>query len=134
MNMSQNIKLLSLLLAVLLGMSQIATAGSPYMDIPEYQRLSREAWQHYWNSLSPRQQYLVVKIGEVEANFYKKNGHHIPVSQRSVFEVMRVIGARESEADFIANRMHVYLKLDDTLRKADDFTRDVLKDPRIWGR
>ena len=112
----------------------VAMAGNPYINIPEQQRLSREAWQHYWNSLSPRQQYLVKAVGEVETNYYERHDKHIPINERNLNEVMKAVGARTHEANFILHRMQVYKEFDDAMEKSDKLIKDIMNDSRIWGR
>ena len=109
-------------------------AGNPYINVPEQQRLSQEAWQHYWNSLTPRQQYLVNSIGQVESNYYKQYGRHIPINQTNLYELMRIVGARRGEENFVLHRMQVYVNVDETIEQADDLIERILNDPIIWGR
>lgn len=123
-----------IVVSILIFGASIALAVNPYINIPEQQRLSHEAWEHYWKSLSPRQKYLVKKIGEVETNYYTKHDRHIPVNQKNLYEVMRAVGARKSEADFVLSRMRVYIEFDNTIEETDKFIENIMKDPRIWGR
>lgn len=117
----------------LLTFNESTLAGNPYINIPEQQRLSQEAWQHYWNSLTPRQQYLVNSIGQVEGNFYKQHGRHIPINQTTLYELMGIVGARQGEENFVLHRMQVYADVDETIRQTDDLIERILNDPIIWG-
>ena len=113
--------------------NESTVAGNPYINVPEQQRLSQEAWQHYWNSLTPRQQYLVQSIGKVESNYYNQHGRHIPINQTNLYELMRIVGARQGEENFVLHRMQVYVNVDETIRKTDDLIDTIMKDRRIWG-
>ncbi len=124
----------SLVLAfVLLSMPcNIGNCTNPYINVPEQQRLSREAWQHYWNSLTPRQQYLVKAIQRVEERYYQRYAQHIPLNGNNLHQLMQAVGAKEHEKNFVAHRMQVYLKFDDSMQNADKLINDIMNDPRIW--
>ena len=132
-------KVMRTLVLVIIGLAiiskaYVAMALNPYINIPEQQRLSREAWQHYWNSLSPRQQYLVKAVGEIETNYYETYGKHIPINKTKLNEVMRAVGARKHEANFVLHRMKVYKEFDDVMERSDKLIDRIMKDPRFWGQ
>ena len=125
--------LILIIILAIISKAYVAMALNPYINIPEQQRLSREAWQHYWNSLSPRQQYLVKAVGKIETNYYEKHGKHIPINKIELNGVMRAVGAREHEANFVLHRMKVYKEFDDVMERSDKLIDRIMKDPRIWG-
>ena len=108
-------------------------AGNPYIDIPYEQYKADEARRHWWNSLSGREKYLVNAIGKVENDYHTKSGQYIPVNPANVAKLMSIIGANNSEMNFVSNRMQFYIKMEQTSKKADTLVNTILNDKRIWG-
>lgn len=96
--------------------------------------MADEARQHWWNSLSPREKYLVKAVQKLEEDYQTRTGNYIPVDQHNLNIVMKNIRARENEVGFVLKRMQFYLKLEKTMRDADNLIDDIMNDPRIWGR
>lgn len=108
-------------------------AGNPYIDIPYEQYKADEARRHWWSSLSEREKYLVNAIGKVENDYHTNSGQYISVNQANVAKVMSIIGANNSETNFVSNRMQFYIKMEQASKKADDLIDTILNDKRIWG-
>jgi hypothetical protein len=119
----------------LLVFNQSTVAGNPYApNIREQQQLSREAWQHYWNSLTPREKYLVQSIDQVENDYYNNYGTHIPINQTTLSELMRIVGAQQGEQQLVLERMQAYIQADEAIENSIDLERRIMNDPIIWGR
>lgn len=132
MKTSSRMSIIFLSVVMLCGGGAIAIAGSPYINVPEQQRLAGEAWQHYWRSLSPRQQQLVRKIQDVEEAYYLQHGQHIPITQETLGQLMDAVGAQSQEADFVLGRMQVYIDADRAVDDADRLIEQIMNDPSIW--
>jgi len=133
MNTLRSVLIKSLFIIIaLFGVKQITMAANPYINVPEQQRLSREAWQHYWNSLSPRQQHLSKSIDSIENNYYSKNGRYITITRQTLNQVMNAIGATPSEADFVLSRMRAFIEADKAVENADRLIEGIMNNPLIW--
>lgn len=99
-----------------------ARAENPYINMPEMQRLSNEARQQWWNSLTPRQRQLVRLVGLVE-NQYKTQTRqpYIPLTRQNLRLVVQAIGASEREAGFVDQRMRVHAQAGKVIASVDRF-------------
>lgn len=82
--------------------------------------------QQWWNSLSPRAQYLVKAVDTVEQVYTKQTGNVcIPITQQTLGEMMYYIGAVPNEAEFVLGRMQKSCQVGNTIRQADDVINDI---------
>ena len=99
-----------------------ARAENPYMNIPEMQRLSNEARQQWWNSLTPRQRQLVRLVGLVEDQYKTKTRQpYIPLTRQNLRLVVQGIGASEREAGFVDQRMQIHARAGRAIASVDRF-------------
>ncbi len=95
-------------------------ATNPYINIPEMQRLSREAWEAWWNSLNQRQQLIVKAVTLAEDAYTRATGNsYIPVSQENLIALMRRIGAQDQDAAFVLQRMQVHATAGELIGRVD---------------
>jgi len=105
---------------VFLGVGSPAQAQTAsYMNIPEMQRLSNEARELWWNSLSDRQKYLIRAIGKLEEAHFTRTGYNIDPNQQNLALVMRVIGGSYSEINFVWQRLLYYKRISEALQQAN---------------
>lgn len=65
---------------------------------------TQQQWQR-WNSYTPRQKGLARAVGQVVYAYYQRTGQALPVTQQTVTQVMRIVGASRAEAAFVLDRM-----------------------------
>lgn len=58
-----------------------------------------------WNSYTPRQQQLAIKIRKIAHAYYQHTGKSLPVTSQSIAIVMSALGANLQEASFIQEQM-----------------------------
>jgi hypothetical protein len=69
------------------------------------QEAATQAQQQRWNSYTPRQKALARAVEQVVYGHYQRTRQALPVNQRTVAQVMRIVGASRSEAAFVIDRM-----------------------------
>lgn len=66
---------------------------------------SSEVQQAQICSYSLRQCYLAQAVSQLVYNYYQRTGQVLPVTSQTVTEIMQLIGATNSEAAFVVDRM-----------------------------
>ncbi len=61
--------------------------------------------ERFWRGLTQRQRNLATQIGQIYNNHLKRTRQALPVTNGTVNQVMRIIGANPNEASFVINRM-----------------------------
>jgi hypothetical protein len=61
--------------------------------------------QARWNSYTPRQRVLARSVEQVAYNYYQRTRQALPVTQQTLAQVMRIVGASRAEAAFVVDRM-----------------------------
>jgi hypothetical protein len=61
--------------------------------------------QARWNSYTPRQRVLARSVEQVVYNHYQRTRQALPVTQQTLAQVMRIVGASRAEAAFVVDRM-----------------------------
>lgn len=74
--------------------------------------LDQNYWA-YWNSLTPRQQYLEKALQAVEEGIRRKTGSYIPVRPDTHRTVMEGLRAHPSEAAWVWHRMVQIARIDE---------------------
>ncbi len=125
--------LMSLLFFGLLCLPVDVKAGNPYIDIPEMQRLTHEARVAWWNSLSPRQKWLERSLEKVIENHRQQTGQAFIAATRSnLIVVMKIIGARHDERDFVWRRLQYHARLGQEVQEVDRFLDYVDRNPQWY--
>lgn len=112
-----------------------AIAANPYMPDPAIQQYqAQQAWQHLYNSWTPRQRQLHKSITGIENAYFNQTGRHVPVTNQNVQVIMNKIGAQPNERDFVIQRMRAHENATQAIDKADRLIDSIMNDRRIWGR
>jgi hypothetical protein len=95
-------------------------ATNPYINIPEMQRLSREAWERWWSSLDQRQQQIVKAVSLEEEAYRRATGNrYIPINQENLIVLLRRIGAQDQDRALVLQRMQVHAAAQDAMARVD---------------
>lgn len=115
-----------------LTFSVLAQAQGP-INYGEQARLSSEAQQLWWASLSSREKQLVRNIDNLEAAYRKNTGNaYIPLTKEGFIFVVNKVGATKNEAKFVYDRMAFNAKLYTTLNQVDSFLEYTQKNPEWY--
>jgi hypothetical protein len=69
------------------------------------QEAATQEQQRRWNSYTPRQKALARAVEQVVYGYYQRTGQALPVTQQTLAQVMRIVGAARAEATFVVDRM-----------------------------
>lgn len=72
---------------------------------PYSEALVQQAQRDLWNSYTPRQRNLATIISQISYAYFQRTGQPLPVNSETISIVMEGIGARQSEAGFVRDRM-----------------------------
>ncbi len=124
---------LPLLVIELLFYPADVDAANPYVNTAEMQRLTHEARVAWWSSLSPRQKSLERSLEKLIHNHKKKTGQAFIVANRyNLIIVMRTIGARHDERDFVWVRLRYHARLGQEVQKIDRFLGYARRNPQWY--
>lgn len=56
-------------------------------------------------SYSPRQRYLAQAVSQLVYDYYQRTGQVLPITNQTVVQVMQIVGASQSEAAFVVDRL-----------------------------
>lgn len=128
-----NVGVLALILIGSLGSVTSLRAENPYINIPEMQRLSREARDLWWNSLTPHQQQIVHAVTLEEEGFQRYTGKpYIPVNRNNLFLLMRRVGAYPQDESFVLQRMQVHANAGEAIDRVDRFLDRARRNPNWY--
>lgn len=112
------------------GGTETSAQSVSYMNIPEMQRLSNEARQLWWNSLTPRERQLVRLVSAVERSYTQQTGNsYIPLTAPNLRVVLQRIEATEDEAEFVLVRMRVHARVGETIKSVDRSLKYMQENP-----
>ncbi|HEV7509191.1 MAG TPA: hypothetical protein VGS07_30220 [Thermoanaerobaculia bacterium] len=108
-------------------------ADNPYINIPEMQRLSHEAWDLWWNSLTLHQQQIVHAVAWQEESYQRVTGnHYIPVTRDNLIGLMKTIRAQPEDGGLVLQRMQVHQAAWDAIDKADRMLDFMHRNPNWY--
>ncbi|MGB7084244.1 MAG: hypothetical protein WBD47_01730 [Phormidesmis sp.] len=80
---------------------------------------AEEARNALWQSYTPRQRQLATAVGQIASDYYSQTGQPVPVTTESVRLVMQAVGANNSEAAFVRERLQANHNASASLNEAD---------------